>query len=343
MIHDICCLSQYIHVCFCPTKFNYITEDEILPPWFDSFPVESCLARWHSSIKSRALTSLCWTMWIRAIALIRGKHNSGATNCQLVCSGGAHKQLTEPKFTDGHRFTYTYDDMSGYPRAISSQPSKAFVNAWSPNHNPKTSENCVRWVLSSDQVVDAPLIGIAYCICFSPKSVRIAQAEHCKKVRFSKNNCLTLLHMKAISSILFLELRRLWPLPFESNNFNVLQDKVTAVSSERRTASAARFNRRHACVTMMRPRIFRAAWPLGLWPYLLQCQQIVMDWIRDGKRSCGCDFQRTFFPEKKTWDRRRFVCWVGGSQMCFFFHPQHEASRYFEGTSGTGHYHSWHF
>lgn len=36
--------------------------------------------------------------------------------------------------------------------------------------------------------------------------------------------------------ILFLELRRLWPLPFESNNFNGLQDKVTAVSSERRTA-----------------------------------------------------------------------------------------------------------
>lgn len=127
-------------------------------------------------------------------------------------------------------------------------------------------------------------------------SVRIAQAEHCKKV--SKNNCLTIIHMKAISSILFLELRRLWPLPFESNNFNGLQDKVTAVSSERRTASAARFNRRHACVTMMRPRIFRAAWPLGLWPYLLQCQQIVMDWIRDGKKELRLRLSTYFFPEK---------------------------------------------
>lgn len=61
------------------------------------------------------------------------------------------------------------------------------------------------------------------------------------------------------------------------------------------------------------------------------------------KGAAACDFQRYFFSRKKTWDPRKTVCWVGGSQMCFFFIRSNEASRYFEGTSGTGHYRSWHF
>lgn len=254
-------------------------------------------------------------MWIRAIALIRGKHNSGATNCQLVCSGGAHtSSLPNQNSTDGHRFTYTYDYMSGYPRVISSQASKAFVNACSPNHNPKTSENCVRWVLSSDQVVGEPLIGIAYCICFSPKSVRIVQAEHCKNV--SKNNYLTILHIESD----FI------------NPFSWTKETVALAIWVEQLQRVARQS--HCCVV----------------------------WAQNSKRSafqptarvCHDDATTDFSGSMATWavtlpfavstnsiglnpwwkkgaaaDRRRFVCWVGGSQMCFFFHPQHEASGYF--------------
>ncbi len=43
-----------------------------------------------------------------------------------------------------------------------------------------------------------------------------------------------------ISPILLLELRRLWPLPFESKNFDGLQDKVTAVSSNSAEQQAQR-------------------------------------------------------------------------------------------------------
>ena len=43
-----------------------------------------------------------------------------------------------------------------------------------------------------------------------------------------------------ISPILLLELRRLWPLPFESKNFDGLQDKVIAVSSNSAEQQAQR-------------------------------------------------------------------------------------------------------
>lgn len=141
-------------------------------------------------------------------------------------------------------------------------------------------------------------------------SVRIAQAEHCKKV--SKNNCLTIIHMKAITKetvALAIWVEQLQRVARQSHCC------VVWAQNSKRSAFQPTARVCHDDATTDFSGSM-ATWAVTL-PFAVSTNSNGLNpWWKKGAAAATFN---VLFSRKRTWDRRRFVCWVGGSQMCFLF------------------------
>lgn len=153
-------------------------------------------------------------------------------------------------------------------------------------------------------------------------SVRIAQAEHCKKV--SKNNCLTIIHMKAITKetvALAIWVEQLQRVARQSHCC------VVWAQNSKRSAFQPTARVCHDDATTDFSGSM-ATWAVTL-PFAVSTNSNGLNpWWKKG--AAAATFNVLFFQKKDLGPPE--VCVLSRRQPdVFSFHPQHEASGYFVG------------